>query len=65
MASGLRPMSGTVTTRIKTFVDQYNSMVSTLAGLRSYEPTTKVAGPLLGAVSLLPLARLPVDALLL
>jgi flagellar hook-associated protein 2 len=39
---------GTVTTRIKNFVDQYNSMVSTLAGLRSFEPTTKVAGPLLG-----------------
>ncbi|MEO8016366.1 MAG: flagellar filament capping protein FliD [Pseudomonadota bacterium] len=39
---------GTVTTRIKNFVDQYNSMVSTLASLRSYEPTTKVAGPLLG-----------------
>jgi len=38
----------TVTTRIKNFVDQYNSMVSTLAGLRRYEPTTKVAGPLLG-----------------
>jgi flagellar hook-associated protein 2 len=40
--------TGTVTTRIKNFVDQYNSMVSTLSGLRSYEPTTKVAGPLLG-----------------
>jgi flagellar hook-associated protein 2 len=38
----------TVTTRIKTFVDQYNSMVSTLAHLRSYEPSTKAAGPLLG-----------------
>ncbi|HVQ13063.1 MAG TPA: flagellar filament capping protein FliD [Vicinamibacterales bacterium] len=38
----------TVTTRIKNFVDQYNSMVSTLAGLSRYEPTTKVAGPLLG-----------------
>ncbi|HEV7607935.1 MAG TPA: flagellar filament capping protein FliD [Steroidobacteraceae bacterium] len=38
----------TVTARIKTFVDQYNSMVTTLAGLRSYEPTTKAAGPLLG-----------------
>lgn len=38
----------TVKTRIKTFVDQYNAMQSTLASLRSYEPTTKVAGPLLG-----------------
>ena len=38
----------TVTARIKTFVDQYNSMEKTLSGLRSYEPTTKVAGPLLG-----------------
>ena len=38
----------TVQTRIKTFVDQYNAMVSTLSGLRKYEPTTKVAGPLLG-----------------
>jgi flagellar hook-associated protein 2 len=37
-----------VTARIKAFVDQYNSMASTLAGLRKYEPTTKVAGPLLG-----------------
>jgi flagellar hook-associated protein 2 len=40
--------TGTVTTRIKNFVDQYNAMVGTLSGLRSYEPTTKVAGPLLG-----------------
>jgi flagellar hook-associated protein 2 len=38
----------TVQTRIKNFVDQYNSMVSTLSSLRSYEPTTKAAGPLLG-----------------
>lgn len=38
----------TVATRIKTFVDQYNAMVSTLADLRKYEPTTKTAGPLLG-----------------
>lgn len=38
----------TVQTRIKTFVDQYNAMVSTLSGLRKYEPTTKAAGPLLG-----------------
>ena len=38
----------TVTARIKTFVDQYNALESTIAGLRSYEPTTKRAGPLLG-----------------
>ena len=38
----------TVNTRIKNFVDQYNSMVSTLSALRSYEPSTKAAGPLLG-----------------
>ncbi|HLA74267.1 MAG TPA: flagellar filament capping protein FliD [Steroidobacteraceae bacterium] len=37
-----------VTARIKTFVEQYNSMEKTIAGLRSYEPTTKKAGPLLG-----------------
>jgi len=37
-----------VTARIKTFVDQYNQMQSTIANLRSYEPTTKKAGPLLG-----------------
>jgi flagellar hook-associated protein 2 len=37
-----------VAARIKTFVDQYNAMEKTLAGLRSYEPTTKKAGPLLG-----------------
>jgi flagellar hook-associated protein 2 len=37
-----------VTARIKSFVDQYNSMEKTIAGLRSYEPTTKKAGPLLG-----------------
>jgi flagellar hook-associated protein 2 len=37
-----------VTARIKTFVDQYNAMEKTLASLRSYEPTTKKAGPLLG-----------------
>jgi flagellar hook-associated protein 2 len=37
-----------VTARIKTFVDQYNQMQSTISSLRSYEPTTKKAGPLLG-----------------
>jgi flagellar hook-associated protein 2 len=38
----------TVTSRIKTFVEQYNGMAKTLADLRSFEPTTKRAGPLLG-----------------
>lgn len=37
-----------VTGKIKAFVDSYNSMQSTLSGLRSFEPTTKTAGPLLG-----------------
>ncbi|MEO8063022.1 MAG: flagellar filament capping protein FliD [Pseudomonadota bacterium] len=37
-----------VTARIKTFVDQYNQMQSTISNLRSFEPTTKKAGPLLG-----------------
>jgi flagellar hook-associated protein 2 len=37
-----------VTARIKSFVDQYNQMQSTIANLRSYEPATKKAGPLLG-----------------
>jgi flagellar hook-associated protein 2 len=37
-----------VTARIKTFVDQFNQMQSTIANLRSYEPSTKKAGPLLG-----------------
>lgn len=37
-----------VTARIKNFVEQYNSLASTLANLRRYEPTTKQAGPLLG-----------------
>ncbi|MEJ0087848.1 MAG: flagellar filament capping protein FliD [Pseudomonadota bacterium] len=37
-----------VTARIKTFVDQFNQMQSTISNLRSYEPTTKKAGPLLG-----------------
>jgi len=41
-----------VTARIKKFVDAYNSMQSTLANLRSYDPTTKKAGPLLGDAQL-------------
>lgn len=34
--------------RIKTFVDQYNALAKTVGSLRSYEPATKKAGPLLG-----------------
>ena len=34
--------------RIKKFVDSYNALASQMAQLRSYEPTTKKAGPLLG-----------------
>jgi flagellar hook-associated protein 2 len=34
--------------RIKKFVDSYNDLSSQMATLRSYEPTTKKAGPLLG-----------------
>jgi flagellar hook-associated protein 2 len=37
-----------VANRISTFVQQFNSLASTMGGLRSYEPSTKVAGPLLG-----------------
>jgi flagellar hook-associated protein 2 len=37
-----------VSSRVKAFVDSYNSLAKTLADLRKYEPTTKVAGPLLG-----------------
>ena len=36
------------TGRIKNFVDQYNALAKTIAALRSYEPATKKAGPLLG-----------------
>lgn len=34
--------------RIKNFVDQYNALAKTVGSLRSYEPATKKAGPLLG-----------------
>jgi flagellar hook-associated protein 2 len=36
------------TAKIKKFVDSYNSLQAQIAKLRSYEPTTKTAGPLLG-----------------
>jgi flagellar hook-associated protein 2 len=36
------------TAKIKKFVDSYNALQSQIATLRSYEPTTKKAGPLLG-----------------
>jgi flagellar hook-associated protein 2 len=39
--------SGT-TARIKKFVEQYNALEAQIAALRSYEPETKRAGPLLG-----------------
>jgi flagellar hook-associated protein 2 len=39
--------SGT-TSRVKQFVDQYNALEKQIASLRSYDPSTKVAGPLLG-----------------
>jgi flagellar hook-associated protein 2 len=38
----------TVTTRARKFVDEFNALAKKLAELRSYEPTTKKAGPLLG-----------------
>lgn len=36
------------TAKIKKFVDSYNALQSQMAQLRSFEPTTKKAGPLLG-----------------
>jgi flagellar hook-associated protein 2 len=36
------------TSRIKKFVDAYNALESQIANLRSYDPNTKKAGPLLG-----------------
>jgi flagellar hook-associated protein 2 len=40
--------SAAVTANIQKFVTEYNKMQSTLAKLRSYNPETKVAGPLIG-----------------
>jgi flagellar hook-associated protein 2 len=37
-----------VSGRISAFVEQFNSLASTMGRLRSYEPATKAAGPLLG-----------------
>jgi flagellar hook-associated protein 2 len=34
--------------RVKTFVDQFNALAKQMGSLRSYEPATKKAGPLLG-----------------
>jgi flagellar hook-associated protein 2 len=36
------------TAKVKKFVDAYNALQSQIASLRSYEPSTKKAGPLLG-----------------
>lgn len=36
------------TAKVKKFVDAYNALQAQIAQLRSYEPTTKKAGPLLG-----------------
>lgn len=35
-------------TRIQTFVSSYNAMQTTISGLRSYDATSRAAGPLLG-----------------
>ena len=43
----------TLVERVKAFVDGYNALNTTLAGLRSYDATTKTAGPLLGDALLL------------
>ena len=37
-----------VTSRIKKFVDEFNSLGKQFVALRNYDPTTKKAGPLLG-----------------
>ena len=42
-----------VTTRIQAFVDGYNALAGKMAELRSYDATTKKAGPLLGDALLL------------
>jgi flagellar hook-associated protein 2 len=38
---------------VQNFVKQYNALEQTIANLRSYDPTTQVAGPLLGDATLL------------
>jgi flagellar hook-associated protein 2 len=40
--------TNSTTAKIKKFVDSYNALQKQIATLRSYEPTTKQAGPLLG-----------------
>jgi flagellar hook-associated protein 2 len=37
-----------VTSRVKSFVDQFNALQSQMTSLRHYEPSTNKAGPLLG-----------------
>jgi flagellar hook-associated protein 2 len=37
-----------VTTRARKFVDEFNALAAKMAELRSFEPTTRKAGPLLG-----------------
>jgi flagellar hook-associated protein 2 len=40
--------TGSATSRIRKFIDAYNGLASQIASLRSYDPETKRAGPLLG-----------------
>ncbi|HEY4369379.1 MAG TPA: flagellar filament capping protein FliD [Steroidobacteraceae bacterium] len=40
--------SAAVKTRITNFVNAYNALETQIAKLRSYDPTTKVAGPMIG-----------------
>jgi flagellar hook-associated protein 2 len=40
--------SAAVTTRIKNFVTAYNALAGQISKLRSYDPNTKTAGPMLG-----------------
>jgi flagellar hook-associated protein 2 len=40
--------SSAVTTRVKSFVTAYNALVAQIGKLRSYDATTKTAGPMLG-----------------
>lgn len=40
--------SGATASRVKAFVDGFNALAKQMTSLRSFEPTTKKAGPLLG-----------------
>jgi flagellar hook-associated protein 2 len=42
-----------ITERVKAFVESYNALASRMAELRSYDATTRTAGPLLGDAMLL------------